>query len=246
MELTTATWTDVRDADARVGLVPVGATENHGPHAPLGTDVVAAEAVAATVADREGIVLAPPIHVGISEEHRAFDGTLWVSPDAFRAYVGDVGRSLAAWVDAVVFVNGHGGNVAALHEVAARLARDDACHAVPFTWFEAVDAGPSMGHAGPRETALLRAVGPELVREDRVEAADENAANRWGEWAGNTNLAHDSDEFAPNGVVGDPTAGDATLGNRLLEEAETALDDLLDAVERRLDDRDTDADDDPT
>jgi len=87
-----------------------------------------------------------------------------------------------------------------------------------------------MGHAGPLETALLRATNPDLVREDRIEAAREGAADRWGEWVSGVNLAHDSDEFSDNGVVGDPTAGDAERGEVLLDLASDALAELTAAV----------------
>jgi len=103
---------------------------------------------------------------------------MWISPDTFRAYVREAAESLPPHhgIDRVVFVNGHGGNVEALAEVARRFSRDDGHdgYAVAFTWFEAVgEHAGDMGHAGPLETALLRATNPDLVREDRIEAARE-------------------------------------------------------------------------
>ncbi len=239
MKLSEATWTEVRDADVDVAFLPVGSTEQHGPHAPLGTDALAAEAVAdeaagrASAADVE-VAVAPPVHVGVSEEHRRFDGTLWVSPETFRAYVRETIESLAFHgVDRVVVVNGHGGNVEALAETTRRVSRDadvDA-YAVAFTWFEAVgDHAGDMGHAGKLETSLLRELAPDLVREERVDAARDGAAARWGEWVRGVNLAHDSDEFSENGVVGDPTTGDADLGEELLDRASDALVDVAAAV----------------
>jgi len=254
MRLADATWTDVRDADVDVAFVPVGSTEQHGPHAPLGTDtldaVAVAEAGAAAYEETEGdsaggdakgepgeVAVAPPIPVGVAEEHRAFDGTMWVSPDAFRAYVREAAESIPHHgIDRVVFVNGHGGNVEALAEVARRFSRDDAHdgYAVAFTWFEAVgDHASDMGHAGPLETALLRATNPDLVREDRVAAASEGAADRWGDWVSGVNLARDSDEFTGNGVVGDPADGDADRGAELLTLASDSLASLAAAVAER-------------
>jgi creatinine amidohydrolase len=240
MDLEGATWTDVREAAPSVGVVPVGSTEQHGPHAPLGTDTVTATAVAEAAVEvyereyDESVVLAPAIPVGVAEEHREFAGTLWVSPDAFRAYVRETTASLASHgVDAIVLANGHGGNVAALREVAARLSRDDVATVAAFTWFDAVSADVPMGHGGGRETALLRHVAPHLVREDRVAAAAEDASSRWGEWAGGTNVAHDTDAFSENGVVGDPRDGDADLGAAMLEDATDALVDVLHALADR-------------
>jgi len=245
MDLAASTWTDADAVETDLALLPVGSTEQHGPHAPLGTDTLLAEAVAEAGAgayDGE-VVVAPSLPVGVSEEHRAFAGTLWLSPEAFRAAVHDVVTSLAHHgYRRVVLVNGHGGNVDALREVAARTTRDGDAYAVPFTWFQAVDVGEAagtdigMGHAGPAETALLRASNPELVREDRADEAADGAAERWGEWVSGVNLAYDTDEFAANGVVGDPREGDAEVGERILDAAGGSLATLLEAIaERDLD-----------
>jgi creatinine amidohydrolase len=240
LDLSDATWTDVRDADTDLVLLPVGSTEQHGPHAPLGTDALHAETVAEAGAERhdETVAMAPPISVGVAEEHRQFPGTLWVSPDTFRSYVRDVAGSLAYHgLDRIVVVNGHGGNIPALGEVTATITRHDDAYAVPFTWFEAVgEHGSDMGHGGPLETSLLRCVAPETVHGDRLADAAENGAERWGDWQSGTNLAFDTEEFSPNGVVGDPREGSTERGERLLEAATDALLALFDAVaERRID-----------
>ncbi|MFC6615527.1 creatininase family protein [Halopenitus salinus] len=250
MHLSEATWTDVRDAAIDAAVIPVGSTEQHGPHAPLGTDALAATAVASEAADVYGtpndgsaegshgeLLVAPTVPVGVAEEHRAFDGTLWVSPDTFRAYVRETAESLVHHgIDRIVLANGHGGNVDALAEVARRFSRDPSHggYAVAFTWFESVgEQASDMGHGGPLETALLRATHPDLVREDRIEAAAAGAAERWGEWVAGVNLAHDSAEFAENGVVGDPREGDRERGETLLELASESLSELAAAVSDR-------------
>jgi creatinine amidohydrolase len=236
MKLAEHTWTEVEGVDTDLALLPVGSTEQHGPHAPLGTDFMTAEAVAEAAADaydRE-VLIAPTIPVGVAEEHRAFAGTLWVSPETFRAYVRETIESLATHgFSRVVVVNGHGGNVDALNEVCARVSRDGDAYTVAFTWFHSVDSPLPMGHGGARETAALRHVAPELVREDRIEEAREGGSERWGEWVAGVNLAHDSAEFSANGVVGDPGAGTAADGEELVEEAAAALVALLSAVAAR-------------
>ncbi|SDQ19311.1 creatininase family protein [Natronobacterium texcoconense] len=237
MHLTDATWTDVRDCETDLAVVPVGSTEQHGPHAPLGTDVLTAEAIADAGCERidREVVRAPAIPIGVAEEHRQFPGTMWVSADTFRSYVRESVGSLASHgFERVVLVNGHGGNVDALREVGARLTRDGDAYAVPFTWFDAVgDHSSDMGHGGPLETALARHIVPDLVREDRIDEASEGAADGWGEWVSYANLAYDSAEFSDNGVVGDPRQGDADRGEELLELASAALAKLLEAVAER-------------
>jgi creatinine amidohydrolase len=242
MYLEEATWTDIDDAsdETDLALLPVGSTEQHGPHAPLGTDTLNAETVADAAAEADAddgreVVVAPTVSVAVAEEHRQFPGALWVTEDTFRDYVRETVASLASHgFDRVVFVNGHGGNVAALREVAGTITRRDDAYAVPFTWFDAVgDHASDMGHGGPLETALLRHANPDLVHEDRVETAREGASSGWGDWVSGVNLAHDSAEFTENGVVGDPADGDAERGEELLALATEALVALLEAVAER-------------
>jgi len=235
MHLSEATSTDAAAVDTDLALLPVGSTEQHGPHAPLGTDVFTAEAVAAAGADAyDGeVVVAPAIPVGVAEEHRHFAGTLWVSENTFRDYVRETVESLAShgW-DRVLVVNGHGGNVDALREVCGRITRDGSAYAVPATWFDSVDA-PDMGHGGPVETSLLLHTNRELVDESRLDEAAADAAEGWGEFEHGVNLAFDTAEFSENGVVGDPREASADRGERLLDAASDVLADLLETVGER-------------
>lgn len=227
MHLSHQTWTDAVATDVDVILLPVGSLEQHGPHAALDTDTTLAEIVAergADVAD-ESCAVAPSLPYGISEEHRAFAGTLWLRPETFRSVLRDIVSGCAhhGW-DRVVLINGHGGNAAALQEVAARLQRDHVARVATFTWFDAIDLEThAMGHAGPVETAALLAGAADRVQEDRVEEAAADAVGRWGRWVGGTNLAYDTDEFTENGVVGDPSEATAELGEALLDQAARSL-----------------------
>lgn len=240
MDLSEASWTDLTDLETSLALVPVGSTEQHGPHAPLGTDAMTASAVAHAGADAYGgqVAVAPTLPVGISEEHRQFPGTMWVSEDTFRRYVREAATSLVPHgFDRLVLVNGHGGNTAALREVAGSITRHEDAYAVPFTWFDSVDlekhADVRMGHAGPAETALLRAARPETLKEDRIEEAQSGASDGWGEWSQRVNLAFDTAEFTENGVVGDPTETDTADGEALLAAAADALAALLETIVER-------------
>ncbi len=239
MRLADSTWTDVRDVETELAVLPVGSTEQHGPHAPLGLDSMTAEAIAAEGAERytdehgSEVLVGPTVPVGIAAEHRRFDGTLWVSEDTFRAYVRETVESLASHgIERVVVVNGHGGNVDALRELCGRVSRSGDAYAVQYTWFDAVEFD-DLGHAGPAETSMIRHLHPELIREERTEAAAEAGADGWGEWIAGTNLAYDSDAFTESGAVGDPREGDAELGAELLDAAAVSLFELLEAVATR-------------
>jgi len=257
MHLSEATWTDADAVDTDLALLPVGSTEQHGPHAPLGTDALTAEAIADAGAEAytddtgEEVVVAPAVPVGVAEEHRQFTGTLWVSEDTFRDYVRETVASLAShgW-DRVVVVNGHGGNTDALREVCGQVTRDTDAYAVAYTWFDvvkqsltgsqnsessddAIDPAVPFGHGGPVETSVVRHLRPELIREDRLDAAGEGAAGGWGEFESGTNLAYDSAEFSENGAVGDPRDGSDELGERAFADAVDALATLLERVADR-------------
>ena len=240
MRLSEHTSAEASVVETRLAVVPVGSTEQHGPHAPLGTDTITAEHVAAAGVEayERPVVLGPTVPVGVSAEHRGFDGTLWVTPEAFRAYLGDFLRSLAhnGW-DRIAVVNGHGGNTDPLREVCADLTRAGEARVAAFTWFDAVgDAGElpeglAMGHAGAVETSVLKQAAPETLAADAFETASENSADRWGEWTGGVNVAYDTEAFAENGVVGDPTEATADIGVRLLAAATDQLTALLAALD---------------
>ncbi|QSG12078.1 Creatinine amidohydrolase/Fe(II)-dependent formamide hydrolase involved in riboflavin and F420 biosynthesis [Halapricum desulfuricans] len=239
MHLSETTWTDADAAETDLALLPTGSTEQHGPHAPMGTDALSAETIAADAADAyDGeVVVAPPVNVGISEEHRHFTGSLWVSEDTFRSYVGETIESLGShgW-ERIVVVNGHGGNTDALREVCGAITRDGDAYAVPWTWFDALEFdgyGVELGHGGPAETAVVEAVRPDLVHEDRFGDAAAGAGDGFGQFHRGTNLAYDFAEFSDSGNVGDPGDGDAELGERLLADATAALVDLLGTIADR-------------
>jgi len=239
MHLSEATWTEVADADTRLALLPVGSTEQHGPHAPLGTDATSATEIAerGAAAHDDEVVVAPTIPVGVAEEHRAFAGTLWASEDTVRSYVTEIVESLAHHgFDRVVVVNGHGGNVDALREACAGLTRaDDGVYAVTYTWFDTVDGDllDGLGHGGPVETSVVRAVDEDLIREEKLDEAAAGAADGWGEWVVGVNVAYDSDEFTESGTVGDPRDGSRERGEAVLDDAAAKLSTLLSYVAGR-------------
>ncbi|MFB6136502.1 MAG: creatininase family protein [Halobacteriaceae archaeon] len=228
-------WPDLGDyfADESLALVPLGSTEQHGPHLPLSTDHLIAESFAREAADRTGYLCTPTVNVGVSSHHRQFHGTAWVSPDAFREYVESFTRNLAYHgVDRVVYVNAHGGNVQHLREVGRRLRADDAAFAVEWMWDESIPdlirevfetPGP---HAGPKETSLVQHLAPDLVHEDRIDEAAEGGCRDVAD-AGyrrhGSRVHYDAVENSPNGAFGDQRDASAETGERLFEAATEQL-----------------------
>src|SRR6185436_17455672 len=111
-------WPEIGRRRPRLAIVPLGATEQHGPHLPFATDTLIADALAARLAARvDDAVALPALPVGISPEHMSFPGTLAVTPATLIAVLTDVLRSLAAHGVARAFIfSAHGGNVATLRD----------------------------------------------------------------------------------------------------------------------------------
>jgi creatinine amidohydrolase len=210
VELGPATWRQV-DATAGAGLLalPLGSLEQHGPHLPLDTDTRIAEAVARGLAARRpDVAVAPPVPYGASGEHAAFPGTLVVGHEPLAAMLVELVRSARASFRGVVFVNAHGGNEAALAEMARRGAAegDDV-----LVWRAAVPGGDA--HAGRTETSLLLAIDAGVVRLEvaepgRTEPIDALLPRLRAEGVR---------PVSSNGVLGDPTGASAEEGRGLLD-----------------------------
>jgi len=244
MYLGDATWPEAGAAlaDTSTALVPIGSTEQHGPHLPLSTDHVIAEGFARTAADRAGVVCAPTVTVGVSPHHRQFHGTMSVDAPTFRDYVESLSRSLVyQGIDRVVYVNAHGGNVEHLREVGRRLHDDDAAYAVEWMWNESIPGlvdslfernGP---HAGPKETSMVWYLA-DLVREGELDAARDDGCPDLAAVETERNgarLYYDSIENSHNGAFGDPTDAAAEKGERLFEAATEQLVELAEWLERQ-------------
>jgi creatinine amidohydrolase len=169
---------------ARDGMIvlPVGATEQHGPHLPVGTDSFAVEHIArraaAAASSQIPIVVAPTLPFGSSAHHLPFGGTMSLGTETYYRVLSDLAESLivGGWTR-LAFVNGHGGN----HELIQLVVRDLALkHPVSLigfsywhpSWDALVNAGAHLvsrvpGHAGAFETSLVMALRPELVLEPR-------------------------------------------------------------------------------
>lgn len=211
--LASHTSDEVADRRPSTLLVPLGATEQHGPHLPLGTDTILAVAWAEGVAaGLGGAVVAPALPYGSSGEHQAFPGTLSIGGPTLEAVVVELTRSAASIFDRVVFLSGHAGNHEPLLRAIERLRAEghDVTQFVPgWPGDPAVDA-----HAGHTETSLLLHLRPGDVRLDRLTPGDTRPlaqilpALRAGGVA----------EVSANGVLGDPTGADGARGRALLDD----------------------------
>ncbi|CAJ1585310.1 mycofactocin biosynthesis peptidyl-dipeptidase MftE [[Mycobacterium] wendilense] len=232
-ELGSATSGDLLGTST-VLVIPVGSTEQHGPHLPLDTDTRIAEAVAREVAARSQdaagdalrYLVAPPVAYGASGEHEAFAGTISIGTEALRHLLVEYGRSASRWAGRLAFVNGHGGNVAAL-TAAVELLRSEGRDAA---WCSCTVRGGD-AHAGHTETSVLLHISPAEVRFERsrpgncAPLVDLMPSMRRGGVAAVSEV----------GVLGDPTTATATAGKHLFEEMVTGGVDRIARWEPRAD-----------
>jgi creatinine amidohydrolase len=159
-------WPDVEQVTRRLLVVPVGSLEQHGPHLPLDTDTRIATAVACRAcAGRPGVAVAPAFAIGASGEHADFPGTLSIGTEALTACLTELSRHASLHWPALLLVNGHGGNAAAVEAAIATLRYEGrAAHA----WHAGLPGGDA--HAGRSETSVMLALAPGDIRLENAAA----------------------------------------------------------------------------
>ena len=194
----------------RVLVVPIGSTEQHGPHLPLDTDtVIATEVAERAAAQVPAALVAPAIAIGASGEHAGFAGTLSIGTEVMASVLIEIVRTAGPEFERVVVINGHGGNLDAVNAAMSVCGREERNLRV----WHAMQVGGD-AHAGATETSVMLAIDPDRVRFERAEAgvtaplADIVADLRSGGLAAVT----------ANGVLGDPTLADGAEGEAILDE----------------------------
>lgn len=221
-ELAGARWPEVEGGARRLLVVPVGSLEQHGPHLPLDTDTQIATAVAwRACAGRTGVALAPAFAIGASGEHADFPGTLSIGTEALTACLVELGRHASLHWPAMLLVNGHGGNAAAVEAATARL-RDEGRTAL--AWHAGLPDGDA--HAGRFETSVMLALAPETVRPDAAESGDTRPITQIMPALRERGVR----ALSGNGVLGDPAGASAAEGERLLARLAQGLNDAMDRL----------------
>lgn len=236
-----------------VAVLPLAATEQHGPHLPLCVDSAIVQALcerarAALPADAP-IWFLPTQAIGLSPEHASFAGTLSLRPETALALWQDIAAGVAACgIRKLLIFNSHGGNVG-LMDVAARQIRAQHGMAVwHSSWFNLpLDAATNalfsateqrFGiHAGQTETALMQHIAPHLVANAAAENFPSSSQARAQAWpllgnGSSAKLGWLMQDYNPQGAAGDAAAATAAQGQALLEDASAKLLQLLDEIRR--------------
>lgn len=204
-----------------VAILPMGATEQHGYHMPLGVDIFLAEALSQRVAERTGATVLPTVPFGYSYVWRDNAGTVSLEQKNVENVIKDVAHSVSRYgVKHLILINGHDANGASM-KYASRDLRDT-CDTRVWTVFypdlksimsEVCDSESWHGivHACEMETSLMLAIKPELV--DMNKAVQEYPNRDIGYFHGNTPMGH----LSKSGVFGDATMATAEKGEIMLE-----------------------------
>lgn len=213
-DLGSATFTDIEHGQRlRALIVPLGSTEQHGPHLPLSTDTVIATAWAAALCrslHTDGVApvaAAPALPYGAAGEHQEFAGTLSIGTEVTALVVIELVRSARHFADRIVLLSGHAGNADALAGAVEQLRDEGHRVDVVMPMLPGSDA-----HAGRTETSLMLHLAPESVAIDRAEAGNTRPIAELLSDLRARGVAG----VSANGVLGDPTGASAEEGEALL------------------------------
>lgn len=221
-----------------VAIVPVGSTEQHGPHLPTMVDSLLAGEIARRAARRAAaeipVVVLPTVWTGLAEHHMSLGATISIEFGTFAALLrGIVGSLRRHGFRRILLLNGHGGNTAALTVAANELTVEFGAPIAGVTYWQIaakefadiLESQATVRHACEAETSMLLAVAPELVDMAAARGIVGPTAPELADVAG-TAAAYRYRTFksrTSHGVIGDPATANAAKGERLLDAAATLI-----------------------
>ena len=222
-----ATLPEIKDFVARhpFAILPVGSTEQHGPHLPINTDTLLAEAIALETARRSTGLVLPALPLGYAWVWKDVPASLTLSFDTYMRVIRDTVESLSSWgVKAVYIMSGHGSNPQPIKHALRELIHDKIDIKVLYGMYAGLNTMKAEAdsdswhgdlHADEIETSLMLAIAPDLVRMDLAKADYPPAPSDYGQ--SELSMGH----LMRSGVFGDPTKASAEKGHRWLDIAAT-------------------------
>lgn len=226
----------IGERDGSIVIVPVGSVEQHGNHLPVGTDTFLATGVTEhavdAVSDDVPALVTPPVWTGHSPHHLSIGGTASLSVGVMMSLLSEVAETtMANGFDAIIFVNGHGGNIPVISSSVSEIgAAQPDREVLGLSYFDLAadeidairdsDVG-GMGHGGEFETSLMLYLYPELVDETDMEAAalaepyDSGTQDMFA--GGPLSVYRDFEAYSSSGAIGDPSVATPEKGRRILE-----------------------------
>ncbi|RQH01422.1 creatininase family protein [Natrarchaeobius oligotrophus] len=243
---------EIGERDGSILVVPVGSVEQHGHHLPVATDTILVDAAAnlavERVEDEIPILTTPPIWSGFSPHHTSFGGTITLEFDVAMDVLESVANSaLENGFDALVLLNGHGGNGALISAAVSTIGVEHPdVEVLGLTYFELAagfvdeirdsDVG-GMAHGGEFETSLLLHLRPGLVDEDAIEATPLEEPYDLGTTdlleSGPLSVYREFEEYSHSGAIGRPELATAEKGAEIYERLGDELEALMNQIHER-------------
>lgn len=224
---------EIASSAGSVMVLPVGSVEQHGNHLPVGTDTMLVESITDTAIDHLDdlpILTTPPVWSGYSPHHLSYGGTLSLEFQTLRQVIEQVASTgLKNGFDAVLLLNGHGGNVPLINGATSTIGAEyPESEVLGTTYFRLADPFideiresqlGGMGHGGEFETSLMMHYHPGLVHEERLEGdlMDEPYEDGVDDMFAEGSLAvyRGFEAYSDSGAIGDPTLATAEKGRKL-------------------------------
>jgi creatinine amidohydrolase len=223
---------EIEESKTDLAVLPIGSTEQHGHHLPVGTDFLIAQAVAEKAAERLGAWLLPALPVSTCPEHRGKRGSVWMQPETFMRMLEELAECLRAQgFRRLAIVLGHGGIFAAVPAVRGinagnsgiRVIKADlTAFAADFAHEGLLECADNL-HACEYETSLMLHLHEELVRMDRAVDCVPHVPRDYLNYA-------PIFRFCPDGVWGKPTLASKEKGERILKKLVDRTVEYIDAV----------------
>ena len=239
-------WPEMQSAldTLRVALIPVGSTEQHGPNLAMQADTAQAESFAAHLAARfyPRALLAPSLHVGLSDHHMNFPGSLSLRPETFYAFIHDVIESLSRHgLKKFLLINGHGGNAATLGMSLVRLKRELDVEVAHLDFYSLAPevakdyvVSDVWGHACEIEVSMSMYLAPHIVKTEHLAKGEVKGypyVLNPGGGGRKINYPYSFDAVTANGCLGDATQAAPEKGEAMisacLDRAAEFLDDYI-------------------
>ena len=242
------TWPEINAAAAmkKVVVLPVGATEQHGPHLPLDTDFKLASAVAYEAGRRspEDLLVLPPVPYGYTHHVQDFPGTINIEPSTFIKYLVDITRSVAYHgFKRIVILSGHGSNAHLVEQAGRQTIMQTDALCATLSWWQLIGEfwnrelrtsviPGGCAHACELETSMYLHVDPAHVQTDKIKdnlaeyhkLPDEDRWHFSDLTAGSiTSLIEWTSTYTPTGVIGQPEQATKEKGRRVFDHAADQL-----------------------
>ncbi len=180
LKLIYMTYRDVKDLIEKGYtnlIIPIGTLEAHGPHLPIGTDILIPEIIAESIAEKIKALIAPAIPYGVTTSLLRYHGGTSVSEKTLEQMIVEIIRNFNPYgFDVFIIINGHGGNINPIRNAVRYLWKESRIKSIVIHWWiyagsitEKIFGEPG-GHAGVDETSMILATHPQLVKKIDIDS----------------------------------------------------------------------------